>query len=124
MKFEDLPKEKRCTRCGETKPGDEFYLAKGRDNGFYLAPACSACAARGVELARHRRGLKSGALVLLPAEEVKRLYQRVGELTQEVKRMTKCADLVRRAALSLGEQREAQLETQAEQDAFEMAMED
>lgn len=43
MSDESTP-QKRCSKCGETKPTDAFYNSKGRKDG--LCPWCKACKRR------------------------------------------------------------------------------
>lgn len=103
MKFEDLPERKRCKSCGETKPGHEFYFAKGRGDKFNLASFCTKCCAERVTLSRQRAALETGGSVLLPADEVKRLYRRIAEQQAEIKRNRQCMQLLRKAAEVMAE---------------------
>jgi len=45
------PKTKRCPRCGQVKPADQFYRRHGRR----LSPYCQPCTRAASCLARQRR---------------------------------------------------------------------
>ena len=44
-------KAKRCPRCGQVKPADQFYRRHGRR----LSPYCQSCQRAAAHLARQRR---------------------------------------------------------------------
>jgi hypothetical protein len=46
------PKAKRCPRCGQVKPADQFYR---RRRSLRLSPYCQPCARAASRLARQRR---------------------------------------------------------------------
>jgi hypothetical protein len=46
------PEAKRCPRCGQVKPADQFYR---RRRGQRLSPYCQPCTRAASRLARQRR---------------------------------------------------------------------
>jgi hypothetical protein len=46
------PKAKRCPRCGQVKPADQFYRRRRRQR---LSPYCRPCTRAASRLARQRR---------------------------------------------------------------------
>jgi hypothetical protein len=46
------PTAKRCRRCGQVKPADQFYR---RRRGRRLSPYCQPCTRAAARLARQRR---------------------------------------------------------------------
>jgi hypothetical protein len=46
------PKAKRCPRCGQVKPADQFYR---RHHGWRLSPYCQPCTRAASRRARQRR---------------------------------------------------------------------
>lgn len=45
-RYEDLPSERTCNTCGETKPRDEMIIQFRRTDGkpyYYFRPKCKAC---------------------------------------------------------------------------------
>jgi hypothetical protein len=58
------PKAKRCPRCGQVKPADQFYR---RRHGRRLSPYCQPCTRAASRLARQRRRQDSAAAEQLRA---------------------------------------------------------
>jgi hypothetical protein len=62
---------KRCPRCGQVKPADQFYRRRG---GRRLSPYCQPCTRAAARLARQRRPQDPAAAEQLRA--VDRIRQR------------------------------------------------
>ena len=65
------PKAKRCPRCGQVKPADQFYR---RRRGRRLSPYCQPCTRAASRLARQRRRQDPAAVE--PLRVVDRARQR------------------------------------------------
>jgi hypothetical protein len=57
-------KAKRCPRCGQVKPADQFYRRRG---GRRLSPYCQPCTRAAARLARQRRRQAPAAVEQLRA---------------------------------------------------------
>jgi hypothetical protein len=65
------PKAKRCPRCGQVKPANQFYR---RRRSTRTSPYCQPCTRAASRQGRHRRRQDPASVELLPA--VDRIRQR------------------------------------------------
>jgi hypothetical protein len=67
------PKGKRCPRCGQVKPADQFYRRRG---GTRTSPYCQPCTRVASRQARNRRRQDPAAAELLRAVDRTRQRRR------------------------------------------------
>ena len=66
------PTAKRCPRCGQVKPADQFYR---RRRGLRLSPFCQPCTRAAARHARNRRRQDPAAIEQLRAVDRARQHR-------------------------------------------------